>query len=76
MGVSPVNLMHIFITPFYKNTSRGLLLKEVCLFTFEGPLVCHVVFEVSLLSLNLSEAVSRRCSVKKVILKAVQLFSC
>ena len=23
---SPVNLLHIFKTPFYKNTSRGLLL--------------------------------------------------
>ena len=22
----PVNLLHIFVTPFYKNTSRGLLL--------------------------------------------------
>ena len=26
-GCSPVNLLHIFRTPFYKNTSGGLLLK-------------------------------------------------
>ena len=26
-GYSPVNLLHIFRTPFYKNTSGGLLLK-------------------------------------------------
>ena len=25
-GCSPVNLLHIFRTPFYKNTSGGLLL--------------------------------------------------
>ena len=27
-GCSPVNLLHIFRTPFYKNTSRGLLLNN------------------------------------------------
>ena len=27
-GCSPVNLLHIFKTPFYKNTSEGLLLNE------------------------------------------------
>ena len=27
-GCSPVNLMHIFRTPFLKNTSGGLLLKD------------------------------------------------
>ena len=28
-GCSPVNLLHIFRTPFYKNTSGGLLLLAV-----------------------------------------------
>ena len=28
-GCSPVNLLHIFRTPFLKNTSGGLLLKSV-----------------------------------------------
>ena len=27
-GCSPVNLLHIFITPFLKNTSQWLLLKS------------------------------------------------
>ena len=27
-GCSPVNLLHIFRTPFSKNTSGGLLLKD------------------------------------------------
>ena len=26
-GCSPLNLLHIFRTPFFKNTSEGLLLK-------------------------------------------------
>ena len=29
LGYSPVNLQHIFITPFYKNTSGWLLLKWI-----------------------------------------------
>ena len=29
LGYSPVNLLHIFITPFYKNTSGWLLLKWI-----------------------------------------------
>ena len=29
-GCSPVNLLHIFRTPFPKNTSGGLLLRVAC----------------------------------------------
>ena len=29
-GCTPVNLLHIFRTPFLKNTSGGLLLKFTC----------------------------------------------
>ena len=35
-GCSPVNLLHIFRTPFYKNTSEWLLLKQLMDFTEYG----------------------------------------
>ena len=31
-GCSPVNLLHIFRTPFHKNTYVGLLLKDIHLY--------------------------------------------
>ena len=37
-GCSPVNLLHIFRTPFLKNTSEGLLLE---LGTFNGSQYMH-----------------------------------
>ena len=40
-GCSPLNLLHIFITPFYKNTFGGLLLN---LSNFE----LHIYFSVRL----------------------------
>ena len=37
----PVELLHIFKTPFYKNTYRGMLLKQITHF-FRGPLSVRV----------------------------------
>ena len=33
-GCSPVNLLHVFRSPFLKNTSEGLLLKEILIQSF------------------------------------------
>ena len=43
---SPVNLLHIFRTPFYKKTSGGLFLAVVCLiFSFDpDPRAYHTVW--------------------------------
>ena len=39
-GCSPVNLLHIFRTPFPENTSGGLLLKSFLLFHFSIIFIC------------------------------------
>ena len=53
-GCSPVNLLHIFRTPFFKNTTGWLLpcyaSKSVCfLVCLTSTCYCHYIHEVSLL---------------------------
>ena len=45
-GCSPVNLLYIFRIPFYKNTSRGMLLGVVSfIFSFDpDPRAYHTVW--------------------------------
>ena len=52
-GCSPVNFLHIFRTPFPKNTSGGLLLTMFCNLNLE------ILYRSS----------HRKCSIKKVFLK-------
>ena len=67
-GCSPVNLQHIFRSPFRKNTSGWLLLLILKLLS---SLVPTIVLSFGY-CLVIVEAVVQRCSVKKVFLEISQ----
>ena len=66
-GCSPVNLLHIFKTPSYKNTSGGLLLFKAGCSTF-----CLDFEAETFLNVLFTKAAARMCSIKKVLLKILQ----
>ena len=41
-GCSPVNLLHVFRSPFLKNTSEGLLLKAILIQSFTNFVKPHL----------------------------------
>ena len=45
-GCSPINLLLIFKTPFYNNTSRGLLLIKCSLLTSQCPFLLLLVHNI------------------------------
>ena len=69
-GCSPVNLLHIFRTPFTKNTSGGLLLYIV----FIDIIWIHICLEVSYIIFHITEEGSMR-QFKKLLNIFLQTFS-
>ena len=66
-GCSPVNLLHIFRTPFYKNASGGLPLMLIVLI-----IVIMMKMMMIILVNIIIRSSQRRCSLKKVFLEISQ----